>query len=133
MRLAPPQRNGIRRISLTPLIDIVFILLLFFILESNFLRFGELVFNSPEQEEPGRSPVEVLELEVYSDGRIWLEGRSLQTETLDDFLADNGYAKSTPVFVRAQDELPLQELVRVVDILQGRGLTQLQILALENQ
>ena len=71
MRLPQTSRSTVRRISLTPLIDIVFILLLFFILESNFLQFGELVFNTPTQEDTGNSPLPVMELQVFADGRIW--------------------------------------------------------------
>jgi biopolymer transport protein ExbD len=131
MRLPQTSRSTVRRISLTPLIDIVFILLLFFILESNFLQFGELVFNTPAQEDAGNSPIPVLELQVFADGRIWLEGRSLQASSLDAYLSGKNYESGTPVFVRVHDELPLQVLVRVVDVLQGRALTNLQILALE--
>lgn len=131
MRLPQTSRTTIRRISLTPLIDIVFILLLFFILESNFLQFGELVFNTPEREDSGNSPLQVLELQVFADGRIWLEGRSLQASSLEAYLEQKNYESATPVFVRAHDDLPLQVLVRVVDILQGHALTNLQVLALE--
>tara|TARA_R110001599_G_scaffold353883_2_gene602290 strand:- start:18140 stop:18538 length:399 start_codon:yes stop_codon:yes gene_type:complete len=131
MRLPQTSRTTIRRISLTPLIDIVFILLLFFILESNFLQFGELVFNTPERDDSGNSPLQVMELQVFADGRIWLEGRSLQASSLDEYLEQKNYESATPVFVRAHDDLPLQVLVRIVDILQGHALTNLQVLALE--
>jgi len=131
MRLPQTSRPSVRRISLTPLIDIVFILLLFFILESNFLQFGELVFNTPHQEETGSSPLPVMELQVFADGRIWLEGQSLQVNSLDAYLSRANYDSSTPVFIRAHDELPLQSLVRVVDVLQVHALTNLQVLALE--
>ena len=131
MRLPQTSRSTVRRISLTPLIDIVFILLLFFILESNFLQFGELVFNTPTQEDTGNSPLPVMELQVFADGRIWLEGRSLQVSSLDAFLSRKNYESTTPVFVRVHDELPLQLLVRVVDVLQGHALMNLQVLALE--
>tara|TARA_R110001592_G_scaffold363248_4_gene682214 strand:+ start:67782 stop:68180 length:399 start_codon:yes stop_codon:yes gene_type:complete len=131
MRLPQTSRTTIRRISLTPLIDIVFILLLFFILESNFLQFGELVFNTPERDDSGNSPLQVMELQVFADGRIWLEGRSLQASSLDEYLEQKKYESATPVFVRAHDDLPLQVLVRIVDILQGHALTNLQVLALE--
>jgi biopolymer transport protein ExbD len=131
MRLPQTSRSTVRRISLTPLIDIVFILLLFFILESNFLQFGELVFNTPTEEDTGSSPLPVMELQVFADGRIWLEGRSLQASSLDTYLAEKNFESTTPVFVRVHDELPLQQLVRVVDVLQGHALTNLQVLALE--
>jgi biopolymer transport protein ExbD len=132
MRLSKPLPAAVRRISLTPLIDIVFILLLFFILESNFLRFGELVFNTPRQQETGNSPVRTMELQVFADGRIWLEGRALEPASLDAFLTENHHDSQTPVFVRAHDDLPLQVLVDVVDVLQDHALSNLQVLALED-
>jgi len=130
MQLPPTARTSIRRISLTPLIDIVFILLLFFILESNFLQFGELVFNTPEPEDTGSSPIQAMELQVFADGRIWLEGHALQAASLDEYLSARDYDSATPVFVRADEALPVQLLVRVVDVLQGHALTNLQILAM---
>lgn len=131
MQLPRTPRAAPRRISLTPLIDIVFILLLFFILESNFLRFGELLFNNPRSEEAGAAPLQAIELQVFANGRIWLEGRSLDTASLDSFLTGSAHDGETPVFVSAEDDLPLQTLVRVVDVLQAHGLANLQLRSLE--
>ncbi len=131
MRLPKPTPRAVQRISLTPLIDIVFILLLFFILESNFLRFGELVFNIPNQEQSGESATAALDLQVFEDGQIWLEGQTLAPNTLDAYLTDKQYEGQTPVFIRAQDKLPIQLLVDIVDVLQRHSLSKLQILPLE--
>ena len=131
MRLPKRLPRSLRRISLTPLIDIVFILLLFFILESNFLRFGELVFNIPRPDQPGESATAALDIQVFADGRIWLEGQSLQPASLDTYLEDRKYDVQTPVFIRAQDQVPVQELVNVVDILQRHSLSKLQIVELQ--
>jgi biopolymer transport protein ExbD len=130
MRVPSPRSRPAHRISLTPLIDIVFILLLFFILESNFLRFGELGFNIPRQEQAGTSVMVPIEAQVFADGQIWLGGRTLVLSTLDDYLDDGNYDARTPVFIRAHEDLPLQSLVRVVDVFQRHALSQLQILAL---
>ena len=131
MRLSKPLSRTARRISLTPLIDIVFILLLFFILESNFLRFGELVFNSPRPDPPGSSDQVPIDVQVFADGQIWLEGRTLNPATLDAYLAQQQFERDTPVLIRAEDALPVQLLVRVVDVFQGRSLARLQFLPLE--
>ena len=130
MRLPQRLPRAVNRISLTPLIDIVFILLLFFILESNFLRFGELVFNIPPQEQQGESATAAVELQVFADGQIWLDGQTLKPATLYAYLNDRKYDARTPVFIRAQDELPIQLLVNVVDVLQRHSLSKLQILPL---
>ena len=131
MRFPQMSRATARRISLTPLIDIVFILLLFFILESNFLQFGELVFSTPQQEQPGSSRVRPIEIQVFEDGRIWFDGRTNDVVTLGAFLADKSYESQTPVIVYAHFDLPVQLLVRVVDVLQVNELFNQQILLLE--
>ena len=131
MRLPERLPRAVKRISLTPLIDIVFILLLFFILESNFLRFGELAFKIPRQDQTGESASSALDLQVFEDGQIWLDGQTLKAATLDMYLKDRKYDAQTPVFIRAQDTLPIQMLVDVVDILQGHSLSKLQILPLQ--
>jgi biopolymer transport protein ExbD len=131
MRLPTPLSRPGHRISLTPLIDIVFILLLFFILESNFLRFGELGFDIPEKEQGGLSSLSAIDIQVFADGQIWLEGRALAPATLDTYLREKHYDVKTPVFIRAQDDLPVQSLVRVVDIFQRHALSRLQILELQ--
>lgn len=130
MRLPKRLPRAVKRISLTPLIDIVFILLLFFILESNFLRFGELALNIPGQDQPGESATAAIDLQVFDNGQIWLDGQSLKVATFDAYLKDRKYAAQTPVFIRAQDTLPIQMLVNVVDILQRHSLSKLQILPL---
>jgi biopolymer transport protein ExbD len=131
MQLSKPLRPASRRISLTPLIDIVFILLLFFILESNFLRLGELVFNSPEKQTAGNVRADGIEIQVFSGDRIWLNSRSFDLAGLDGYLATAGYPSQTPVFLRVDKELPVQLMVRVVDLLKAHALSQLQILPLE--
>ena len=132
MRFPQMSRAVVRRISLTPLIDIVFILLLFFILESNFLQFGELVFSAPQQEQPGSSRLRAIEIQVFEDGRIWFDGRTHDTATLGAYLADKNYDSQTPVVVRAHFDLPVQLLVRVVDVLQINELYNQQIVPLED-
>ncbi|MTI00175.1 biopolymer transporter ExbD [Roseibium sp. RKSG952] len=46
MHINRPQRRA-RPISLTPLVDVIFLLLLFFMLSSTFTRFGEVEIGAP--------------------------------------------------------------------------------------
>lgn len=131
MNLVRPPSRSIRRISLIPLIDIVFILLLFFILETNFLRLGELALNLPQREQGAESTAQVLHLQVFDNGRIWLSGRSLSLDTLDSYLTAANHGAQTPILVSAEDNLSVQILVRVVDMLQRHELSHIQISALE--
>ena len=131
MLLATRRSRPVRRISLTPLIDIVFILLLFFILETNFLGLGELVLDLPRQQEGSESRRQALQIQVFSDGRLWLSGQSLTISTLADYLAGFGYPPDTPVVLSVEDAVRVQQLVTLVDTLDGVNLSQVQMVPLE--
>ena len=131
MQLVSRHSRSVRRISLTPLIDIVFILLLFFILETNFLGLGELALNLPRQEEGTESRQQALQIQVFADGRLWLAGQSLTITSLIEHLGANGYASDTPVVLAVEEAVRVQQLVSLVDSLDGFGLTQVQMVPLE--
>jgi biopolymer transport protein ExbD len=129
--LVPQRARPVRRISLTPLIDIVFILLLFFILETNFLGLGELALNLPRQEDGTESRRQALQIQVFADGRLWLAGQSLNIGSLADHLTGLGYPSDTPVVLSVEDAVRVQQLVTLVDTLDGLSLTQVQVVPLE--
>ena len=131
MLLAPQRARSVRRISLTPLIDIVFILLLFFILETNFLGLGELALNLPREQEGTESRQQALQIQVFADGSLWLTGQSLNMTNLAEHLAGLAYSSDTPVVLSVEEAVRVQQLVTLVDTLDGLNLTQVQVVPLE--
>jgi biopolymer transport protein ExbD len=113
---------------MTPLIDITFILLLFFILETRFSEFRTLwlPLPLPSSAAPGEAP-RTLRLEVFADGRIWAEGVALDRAGLDAFLRQRGYAPQTSVELAAEPAVVLQSLVEISDVLHARGLSRIDI------
>jgi len=131
MHLPQQSFSSSHRISLTPLIDIVFILLLFFILESNFTRPGEVVFNTAAQDEAGSSVVRPIEIQVFEGGQLWLDGQALDIAGLDAYLEAKKFDDQNPVILYAQDRLSVQGLVLVVDVFQHHTLSRLQLAQLQ--
>jgi biopolymer transport protein ExbD len=127
LRLERPSRPT-RRVAMTPLIDITFILLLFFILETRFSEFRTLWLPLPHPASvaPGEVP-RALRLEVFADGRIWVEGTALDRAGLDAFLRRRGYTPETPVVLAAEPDVVLQSLVEISDVLRARGLGRIDI------
>ncbi|WP_298853101.1 biopolymer transporter ExbD [uncultured Ruegeria sp.] len=103
---------------MTPLIDVIFLLLLFFMLSSTFSRFSEIELSSAPT--GGTAPVAPSERFFVQIGatRVVLNGRSL---TLDD-LADQ--VQSGQVLVSLDPDTSAQRLVDLLVRLRGRdGLT----------
>lgn len=125
--------NGHRakRLAMTPLIDIVFILLLFFILETSFSQFRELSLTRAEQPLAATGSAVALRLDIFADGRIWVAGQSLRQESLDAFLRQQRKPAGTPVLLALAGGVDVQSIVAVCDVLHRNRLRRIEMRALE--
>ena len=82
MRRDAPRR---RRLPLTPLIDVIFLLLLFFMLSSTFTRNGEIALRAAAPGAPAADrPPDLLRL---TPDRAELNGRAVQLDALAEAVA----------------------------------------------
>lgn len=126
MRLdaAPPRR---RLISLTPLIDVVFILLVFFMLASNFNDWRRLSLATPTPGKAGHSAEGALLVRV-SAATLDLDARPLTLDELASIVGQRVAARPEQrVRVQAGSEVSVQRLVDVLDRLQAAGAVNLSL------
>lgn len=111
-----------RTISLTPLIDVVFILLLFFMLTSTFIRWQQMELavaaSSTQSESPPHPP---LVAQLYPDGDLRVDGQRFSSAD-DAALAAllSGTAHSL-VIVQADESSRIQQIVSAIDRLERLG------------
>jgi biopolymer transport protein ExbD len=116
----PRRRRAL--VSLTPLIDVVFILLVFFMLASSFLDWRAIGLNVPAGGEIGLEHDASLEVRIGADGQLSLEGRLLDLDTLAAEIAQAVAEQADrPVVVRPAGSVRLQEMVDVVERLAAAG------------
>jgi len=122
-------------INLTPLIDVVFLLLIFFMVSTTFSKESQLRIKLPESsEEPvERDEAKLLEIEISADGVYAVKGpdekaaRELlnsSRETLRRALirVSQGNAEMVTV-IRADRRTPHESVIRAMDISRTLGLT----------
>lgn len=104
--------------SMTPLIDVIFLLLLFFMLSSTFSRFGEIELNSATTgTATSDTPSERMFVQLGAD-RLTMNGVTVTLDELTDEL-DSGQ-----VLISQDDDVTAQRLVDLLVRLRGRdGLT----------
>lgn len=108
------QLSAPRRLSLTPLIDVVFLLLIFFMLASTFMKFTHLEVSGSR---PGQAAVAVrgaLFIRLHSDGRMDLNGAPVSRDDLIaslDSHADEADNANARLIVRPMDGVSVQQLV----------------------
>ncbi len=104
------------RFNIAPLIDVVLLLLIFFMLSAHFVTQPGLKLSLPES--TTAQPQEEQDIVVYmsQDGRIVLDGQTVALERLADVLKDR-LAKSDRkrVVVKPDAHVAVGALVRVMD------------------
>ncbi|WP_204115225.1 ExbD/TolR family protein [Shimia biformata] len=111
-----------RRPSLTPMIDVVFLLLVFFMLAS---RFGaEQVLPVPLAGNGGayQGPPRLIEV---SPATVKLNGVEVALAELPAYVADLMSAPQDMLILRGREGATLQRIVDVSDALRGAGMTNL--------
>ena len=117
-----PRRRA--RIGLTPLIDVVFILLVFFMLASSFLDERAIAVDAPAAKLGGSSMEGALLVELRVDG-LRLSGKRVGEAQLAAELA--GHAARNPnqrVLIKPAEGVSLQRAVALLDRVLAAGLSQ---------
>ena len=119
-------------INLTPLIDVVFLLLIFFMVTTTFSRETRLQVNLPKAEaETLATQSERLEIVVSRDGSFALNGQTLvngRVETLLRGLAlESDGNLDLPVIIVADSQASHQSVVTAIDAIGQAGFARLSI------
>jgi biopolymer transport protein ExbD len=131
MKFRRQSRNE-EEINLTPLIDVVFLLLIFFMVSTTFTKEGHLQLTLPEAS--GQPPTEApqkIEVIISPQGGFALNGQQLINNQLDTLMAAIKKLaisdKKTPFVVTADATVPYQNVVTVMDAAGKTGFTNIQI------
>jgi biopolymer transport protein ExbD len=130
MRFAPrpPEEPEINLISL---VDVVFMLLIFFMVTTTFVRSSGLKVTLPQAEQSIAEPdPQVIEVTVDADGRYYINGRQLRDRsalTLERGLRQVGADASRPLVIRADARASHQAVVTVMDVAARSGFSRLSI------
>ncbi|SEP14590.1 ExbD/TolR family protein [Aquisalimonas asiatica] len=116
MHIEYTDRPRRRKPSLTPLIDVVFILLVFFMLASTFTEWRSLELNVPaDATAPSEDEAPPLVVRVGDDS-VSLDGDTMELATVADAIADAiSEDPERVVVVRPEGDVPLQRLVTVME------------------
>lgn len=120
------KRQGIKvGADLTPMIDVVFQLILFFLVSTTFAVLPAISVNLPESETSLSTEVTGMTLTVSDKGRMFLNGDEVTFSSLDKKLASydtEGKKKEEyPVALEADDKVTNGTIVKIFDVLRKNG------------
>ncbi|WP_108659784.1 ExbD/TolR family protein [Acuticoccus kandeliae] len=117
MAIRAPHRIK-RRLPLTPLIDVIFLLLLFFMLSSTFLRFAavDIATTPPSATRAASSgPSRTALLKLRNDGSLALNGATVSADGLIDQLGTLKETGITQILLSSETGASVQDLVTLME------------------
>lgn len=130
MKLRPINTEKRTEVNITPLIDVVFLLLIFFMVSTTFNRESELQIDLPKAQVGAKEAAEqLMEVIVGEDGSYVVRGKALpdrHPSTLRTAVAEAvGENTDQPLVIRADAETPHQAVVTVMDVARQLGIAKL--------
>ena len=122
-RLAKQQEDNGAEIDLTPMLDVVFIMLIFFIVVASFIKEAGVEVNRPDdnQQTDPEDSVSIV-VEVAADNQIWMENRRVDVRAvranIQRLLAEDPEA---PVTVKGEKGAEAGVVVDVADAAREAG------------
>ncbi len=117
------------QIDMTPMLDIVFIMLIFFIVTTTFSNEKGLSANRPPDNPPTNQPSKALSIRIDADGQIQMAGRIVDIRRVvantQTFLAENN---TTTAAIQAHEDTEHGIVVEVMDQVKQAGITNVSVL-----
>jgi len=142
MNLRPGHKEDSVEVNLTPLIDVVFLLLIFFMVSTTFDRHAKLKVSLPEASTKAtQQQNDPLVLSIDAKGNYFLNERQIVNQQLDTLkqailktLSEkNVNIEDISLVLRADANTPHQSVVRAMDAASQLGLTKLSIATVETK
>lgn len=137
MKFSHQQQEPLN-INLTPLIDVVFLLLIFFMVTTTFTRETQLEVSLPEASsaQAASQEQERIDILINADGQYSVNGQALvnaQPETLRRAVIElAGEQRKIPYVITADAQTPHQAVVSAMDVAGQLGFSQLRITTQES-
>jgi biopolymer transport protein ExbD len=126
MHIETPVRRR-TLLSLTPLIDVVFILLVFFMLVSSFVQWRAISVDVPAEGGGAASDEPVWVLTVYPDGNLALNGVATARAQALTQVAEDAASPERTLLLQPRGEVALQTLVGLLEDLSAAGARNVQL------
>lgn len=135
MNLREPRAEEPLELNLVSLVDIVFTMLLFFVLTTTFDRRADIALELPEAESAEVSERrDHIEITIDPDGRFYVQGQALVESSLDSLrralgeAVEGGAPSEAPrVVITADGTSPHQAVVTAMDATRQLGINRVTI------
>ena len=108
-------------IDMTPMLDVVFIMLIFFIVSTTFIRDEGVEINTPTAENSQRQAREGLVVVLDAKGQIWLDKKEFSLAQLSLQLVPQLLDKTRPVLIKVDQATDTGRLIDILVAIKSLG------------
>lgn len=124
--------KGQKEINITPLVDMVFLLLIFFMLTSSFIILPGIKINLPKAVTSEVIKQKNIIITINSENVIYLNEKPITSSELSNYLTELVEAKQEkPLLIKADKNAQLGTVVQIWDICRKVGLSEINIATLQ--
>ncbi|MGM0525849.1 MAG: ExbD/TolR family protein [Pseudomonadota bacterium] len=120
-------------IDMTPMLDIVFIMLIFFIVTTSFVKEAGIQVNKPEANQANKEPSANIFIAIRDTGEVWMDKRQVDVKrvaaNLERMLAEQ---PTDLVVIQADKGAEHGRVVEVMDQIKEAGIDKISIAAENN-
>lgn len=115
--------------NLVPMIDVVFQLVVFFMVSSTFVVAPGIGLALPESTTQEQVNMDLYQVTVSRDGTMYFQDQVVDVDQLGAKLESLTEAQKERVILQGEADVPLQDVIYVLDILRNHGIRNASILA----
>jgi len=126
-RLYSPANESQTDINLSPLIDVVFILLIFFVVTTVFVEETGVELSKPKALFASPLDKGSIQIAITSSGEVIFGARNIGTSGVRPLIRRLLRTEQRPVIIQADRSVPAHLLVKVIDEAQAAGVTSVSV------
>ena len=117
-------------IDMTPMLDIVFIMLIFFIVTTSFVKESGVTVNTPQARTAAQQPNANIFIAITASGEVWIDRRPVDPRSVRAIVARlHADSPEGSVIIQADGEAATHMLVEVMDQVRLAGVEGIAIAA----
>jgi biopolymer transport protein ExbD len=118
----------IDNINITPMVDIILVLLVIFMVTANFLKKESININLPKVQQADPNIKESTQIAVTKDGRFFLEGKTVsQTELVSSLSREAKYRPNMRVTLSADENLSYGSVSHIMGEIRSCGINRIAL------
>lgn len=117
--------HDLDQINVIPLVDVMLVLLVIVLTTATFISTGQIPVELAKAKHATAALEKPVVITLQPGGDVYINQQAVAMDALDAAL--EGYARETPIIVRADRATVLERFVKLVDTVKGTGFTQVSL------